>query len=326
MLFKSASVLLFVSSLGLFNVASATSIEQGVSFLKAGNTEQAIKQFKKLQGNPEASLYLAQIYMQSDLDESQEWIEEAIAQQPNAAIAHFWRGRIMAAQAQNAIFSALSYAGQSLDGFTQAVALEPDSIPYRMGLMQFHLQAPSIAGGDLKIAQLQVEKIKQLDALAGTKAEIDLAFAQDKESQAELLLSEAKQNYSHLPDFFFIAGMRYQRQENYVKAFEQLSLAANKPAETEESTRAKYNAMYQLGRTAVLTENNLALGIQSLQNYLKQAPDLDNMSPKSWAEFRLANLLALNSQQSEAKLIYLRLSKTADKNLAKQAKKAARKI
>lgn len=326
MFFKFVTTLLFVSSLCLSNVTLASSIEQGVSYLKAGNTEQAIKHFKKLKNHPEASLHLAQIYMGSDLDESQEWIEEAIEQLPNSALAHYWRGRIMAAQAQSSIFSALSYAGKSLDGFTRAVALEPDSVRYRNALMQFHLQAPSIAGGDIKIAQQQMEKIKQLDALAGTKAEIDLAFAQDKEQAAEALLSEAIQNYNHLPDFFYISGMRHQSKENYAEAFEQLSLAASKQAETETSIKAKYNAMYQLGRTAVLTESNLDLGISSLQTYLQQVPDLDNMPPKPWAEFRLANLLVFNSQQHQAKIIYQRLANTTDKDLAKQAKKAARKI
>lgn len=320
------SKILFVSCLSVSTLAIATPLEEALSALKEGQTTLAIDLFKDQKNHPEAMLNLAKIYMDIDIDEAEEWIVKAVKQSPNSAKAQYLLGNIMGRQASNSIFSALSYAGKSLDGFTQAVNLEPDSIPYRMGLMQFHLQAPGIAGGDLEIAQQQVEKIKHLDALAGTKAEIDLAFAQDKEQQAELLLSEAKEIYHHLPDFFFIAGMRYQRQENYSKAIEQLSLAANKSAETTQSTRAKYNAMYQLGRTAVLSENNLALGIQSLQNYLKQAPDLDNMSPKPWAEFRLANLLALNSQQSEAKLIYLRLINTADENLAKQAKKAARKI
>ncbi len=64
----------------------------------------------------------------------------------------------------------------------------------------------------------------------------------------------------------------------------------------------------------------------ALKQYLSEAPDLDDLSPKPWAEFRLANLMVLNAQKLEAKTIYLRLAKTDNKELAKQAKKAAKKI
>jgi hypothetical protein len=321
-----ASKILFAGCLGLSNLAFAETLEQAVIALKAGQTEQAIDLFKEQKQNPEAMLYLAKIYMDTDLDEAEDWIEKAVKANVNDAQAYYVRGAIMGRQASGSIFSALSYAEKSVNSFTKAVELQPDSIKYRKGLMQFHTGAPSIAGGDLDIAKVQIEKIRQLDPKAGLEAEINYELSQDNDALADALLQQAKQTYKDIPDFFFQAGMFQQRQENYQAAFEELTLAISKNAETEESVVAKYNALYQLGRTSVLGENNIDAGIKALNEYIGEAPDIDGIAPKPWAEFRLANLMALNSQTLEAKTIFLRLAKTDNKELAKQAKKAAKAI
>jgi tetratricopeptide (TPR) repeat protein len=321
-----ASKILFAGCLSLSNLAFAETLEHAVIALKAGQTEQAIDLFKEQKQNPEAMLYLAKIYMDTDLDEAEDWIEKAVKANVNDAQAYYVRGAIMGRQASGSIFSALNYAEKSVNSFTKAVELQPDSIKYRKGLMQFHTGAPSIAGGDLDIAKVQIEKIRQLDPKAGLEAEINYELSQDNDALADALLQQAKQTYKDIPDFFFQAGMFQQRQENYQAAFEELTLAISKNAETEESVVAKYNALYQLGRTSVLGENNIDAGIKALNEYIGEAPDIDGMAPKPWAEFRLANLMALNSQTLEAKTIFLRLAKTDNKELAKQAKKAAKAI
>jgi tetratricopeptide (TPR) repeat protein len=323
------STLLLAGSLSFSTLTFASSLsplDDAVAVLKAGQTEQAIVLFEKQNHNPQAMLYLAKIYMDIDLDDAEDWIEKALNVNANDAEAHYVRGAIMGRQASGSIFSALSYAEKSVNSFTKAVELEPDSIKYRKGLMQFHTNAPGIAGGDLDIAKIQVDKIKQLDPKVGLEAEINYELSQGNDALADTLLQQAKQTYKDIPDFFFQAGMHQQRKENYQQAFIELTQAASKEAMTEDSVKAKFNALYQLGRTAVLSESNIAAGIEALQDYIENAPDLDNMSPKPWAEFRLANLLALNSQKPEAKTIYLRLAKTDNKELAKQAKKAAKKI
>jgi tetratricopeptide (TPR) repeat protein len=191
--------------------------------------------------------------------------------------------------------------------------------------MQFHISAPSIAGGDVDIAKAQIEKIKMLDPKAGLEAEIKYVLSQDNDALAKTFLLQAKQTYNDIPDFFFQAGMLQQQNENYQAAFEELTVAISKNAETQDSILAKYNALYQLGKTSVLSESNIEAGIKALNEYIAEAPDLDDLVPKPWAEFRLANLMALNLQTLEAKTIYLRLAKTDNKELAKEAKKLQRK-
>jgi len=316
--YLSFSTLTFASTL--------SPLDNAIAVLKAGQTEQAIALFEKQKEDPKAMVYLAKIYMDVDLDEAEDWIEKALKVKLNDAEAYYVRGAIMGRQASGSIFSALSYAEKSMNSFTKAVELEPDSIKYRKGLMQFHTSAPGIAGGDLDIAKVQLGKIKQLDPKAGLEAEIDYELSQDNDALAEDLLQQAKQTYKDIPDFFFQAGMVQQQKENYQAAFEELTMAISKSAETEASVVARYNALYQLGKTSVLSETNIDAGIKALQEFIDKAPDLDGLSPKPWAEFRLANLMALNSQKAEAKMIYLRLAKTDNQDLAKQAKKAAKRI
>ncbi|WP_289027805.1 tetratricopeptide repeat protein [uncultured Paraglaciecola sp.] len=304
----------------------ATAVEQATAVLKSGDTELAIELLKKQDDDPQAMLQLAKIYIASDLDEAEDWIEKAAEKQTDNAEIHYWRGRIMGSQAQNSVFSALSYAGKSLDSFTLAVELKPDSVLYRNALMQFHLQAPGIAGGDVEIAKQQVLRITELDVKAGLKAEIDYAFAEDDELAAQQLLNDAMLAYEDIPDFYFDAGMIQQRQEHYSKAFEYFTQAISKKAEDERSVKAKYSAFYQLGKTSVLSEQNIEAGISALQEYVANYPDLEGLAPKPWAQFRLANLLALNGQKPEAKNLYQELLESSLQDVAKGAKKALKKM
>ncbi len=87
------------------------------------------------------------------LDRVQELAEKAVKQPLNTAFVQFSYGIIMSIVAQNSIFlNALGYVKKSLSGHAQAVALEPNNIPYRQSLLGYHLNAPGIAGGDKDIA------------------------------------------------------------------------------------------------------------------------------------------------------------------------------
>ena len=184
----------------------------------------------------------------------------------------------------------------------------------------------SIAGGDIGIAKAQIEKIRIIDPKVGLEAEINYELSQNNDVLVIKLLQQTKQTYNDIPDFFFQSGMFQQQNKNYQVAFEELSEAISRNAETDVSVLAKCNALYQLGRTSVLAESNIDAGISALKKFIDKAPDLDDLAPKPWAEFRLANLMSLNSQKLEAKTIYLRVAKTDNKELAKQAKKAAERI
>ena len=115
----------------------------------------------------------AQTLLGSDIDDAEEKIEEALELAPQRADVHFLCGQVMGIQASQSIFSALSYAGKSLDCFKQAATLEPQNTDYKFGLMMFYLGAPGIAGGDTELAWQLVNDIAALDEQAGMRAKLN---------------------------------------------------------------------------------------------------------------------------------------------------------
>ena len=63
--------------------------------------------FEKQTHDPEFRVYLAKIYMDTDLDEAEDWIEKAVNNKLSGAETHYVRGVIVGRQASGIVFSAL---------------------------------------------------------------------------------------------------------------------------------------------------------------------------------------------------------------------------
>ncbi len=72
-----------------------------------------------------------------------------------------------------------------------SLTLAPNNLDALEGLVQFHLQAPSIAGGDKKEAALLVEKIMALDALRGHSLSATIAGNAEDYDKAREHLNKA---------------------------------------------------------------------------------------------------------------------------------------
>lgn len=251
---------------------------------------------------------------EKQLDEAEDIAENWVKNEPESAAAWHTRGVVMAQQAQNAFFSALSYAGKSLESFEKAVELEPDSLKYRNALMQFYLMAPSMAGGDDEKALAQIEAIEKIDPAQGMLAKIGYFRQHEQDEQAGELLQEALAKYPNNADVLVYAGFQEQRNENYEKAlflFEQAAAGESKEGD------ASVMALYQIGRTSVLAETQLDDGIEALRQYLKsELPE--NAPGVHWANFRLAQLLTLKGNEEESKQLLAGLKEVDDKELQKQ--------
>lgn len=295
--------------------------EQAVIAFEKNDTNRAVELFEQNKQLIDAKIYLSKIYLETDLDDAEDWIEAAVEQDDDHAQAHFVRGIVMGRQASDSVFSALSYAKKSKYSFTRAVELEPNSVEYQMGLLQFNVSAPSIAGGDIEQAKAIADTVATLDPKAGFEANIEIAKSEEKFDRARELLNQAKAKYADIPDFYFIEGMLEQRLENYSRAIDLLSIASQKETDEKESSSLQYAAMYQLGRTCVIGETEFEKGIAALEAYIVEAPQDKELPSKDWAQFRLANLYEAQGQKSKASKIYQGLVKTEEKDLRKQVKK-----
>ncbi|MDF2179488.1 hypothetical protein P2G88_14635 [Aliiglaciecola sp. CAU 1673] len=306
---------------------ASAGLQQAISAFEAGKDAQAKTLFEAEQDSAQAKLYLSRLWMFQDLDKAEDLIEQAMKLAPEDPQIHFVRGQVMGRQASNSILSAFSYAKKSLQSFQRAVELSPDTVEYRQGLMGFYLQAPGIAGGDPKLAFEQVEVIKQLDAMAGVFAELDYLAATDNEQAYKDLMLKAQSDYAQRPEVHFKAGMALVQKEIFTDAMAQFKQAITKETVDEDAIRARLNALYQLGRSAVLSETGLQDGIAALDEYLAwEGKTFRGLPSKDWANFRRANLYQLLNQKQQAKDIYLALSKVADEDLAGRSKKKLKKL
>lgn len=251
---------------------------------------------------------------EKQLDEAEDIAENWVENEPENAAAWHMRGIVMAQQAQDAFFSALSYAGESVDSFEKAVELEPDSLKYRTALMQFYLMAPSIAGGDDEKALAQIEAIEEIDVVQGALAKIGYFRKHEQKEKARELLEQTLANHPNNADILVYAGLQEQKGENYQKALSLFERAAKGESAEGDSP---VMALYQIGKTSVLAENQLDEGILALRLYLKE--ELPENAPGThWANFRLAQLLTLKGSSEESKQLLTDLKEVDDKELQKQ--------
>jgi tetratricopeptide (TPR) repeat protein len=300
-------------------------ISKGDAALAAGNTTQAIAFYQSQESDINAKIKLAAVYMAIDLDEAEDWIELARKQDDQDPKMHFTRGNIMGMQAANSIFSALSYAGKSLDSFEQAVALEPTNISYQMGLLSFYVQAPGIAGGDMDKAKQVAQAITALDPIEGLKANIMVYTALEDKPGLDRLLQEGLTKHSDDPWFLFNAGMIKQNHQEYAQA---IGLLSQVPldVENEEYQQRYFSAQYQIGKTAILAEDFYPVGLAALDNYIANAAIGNGMPSIHWATFRKANIVQAMGDKVTATQLYKSIQAKDDKQLKKALKKALKRL
>ncbi len=295
---------------------------------------------KMLQAVPESQragakwrLMQARLLMsQNDLGSAEEKIESLVSEFPKNAEAFYWQGVIKGNLAQQAsIFKAGSYAKQSKKSFEKATKLDPEFVPGYLGLIQFYLRAPAIAGGSTKKAIKVAESLTAINQLQGTLSQLTIAQDQDDDEWQARLVSRLQKQFPTSPEAQVAAGFYYQGQEEFEQAYKAFKVATgynSKSAEThnESAEQAKFSAIYQLGRNAVFSELYMEEGIAALKGYL-QMDVPRNMPSKEWATYRLSKLYVMTNQPKLAKPILTELSRaTEDENLATLVKQELRNL
>ena len=254
------------------------------------------------QGNEKAEklLNLAKTTMTSDLDKAEEYILEALNIAPEHTEVNFYCGQIMALQANDAFFTALSYAESSLECLSRAVKNQPSNIKYRKGLMSFYLGAPYIAGGDEDLAWAQVEAIQRIDPIKGVSAELNFYKESEQEEKYAQKLLESTHQFPKVAEFQYRQGLMLQTSKQYAKAIKLFEHAVIVSIENnaDNTEHYLYNSYYQIGRTAVFSKSHLEKGISALKLFVKADVSREKLPPLDWAYLRLAQLYKLKNDQS----------------------------
>lgn len=263
--------------------------------------------------------------MENGLDEAEEFIDDFVEANPNHAEAHFMRGAIMGMQASDSIFSALGYAKKSLSSFQRAVELEPTSVEYRQGLISFYMAAPGIAGGDMDKAWQHIQTMQEYDRK--TALQMELAFWQVEEEQDKFqaALTRGLEEFAEHPDFHYRAGLIAQEEKDFTQAYTHFDSCLATSIESELAASIELNCLYQVGRTALFSEQRLADGIAALEDY-QQRTLPNNVPGKEWAQARLAALYLLADRSDDAQQLVQSIDAGDDENLAEELKSLRQRV
>lgn len=292
-------------------VCADSTLDTAITLFERQNDTAAYPLFVQEKGAV-SLMYQARIMADKDLDKAEELIEQALELEPDNAQIEFTKGQIMAKQASNAFFSALSYAGKSLASLQRATQLQPNNTEYLMGLMTFYLEAPGIAGGDQDKARETLEQIKQLDAEQGALAHLKFERALRSQKSADFILTQLTR-HPHFASLHYELGLYYLYQDDFANAASAFHAARQKLTSNEVHLRCQID--YQIGKHALLAQQNLAEGVTAMQYYIEHCPVTRKMPSVDWARFRLANLYHLTGQADQAAALYADLKHSEDASL-----------
>jgi tetratricopeptide (TPR) repeat protein len=199
---KALIVLLFSLALVLRGVEvkspTVSPAERGVALFKQRRFAEAKAALWQAVGvNPkdaQAQAYLGMAInnFDGDPDQAMLHLEEAARLEPNRANFQTWLGATYAAKAMKVSFiHLLGWATKSREAFERGVALAPKDVEAHSALLQYYLQAPSIAGGGKDKAKREMATLAGLDPYLGLILEGGVAERDKDLGKAELLYRKA---------------------------------------------------------------------------------------------------------------------------------------
>ena len=296
----------------------------------AKNYQEAKALFNQSSSTAESQYYLGRIALiEKNLDQAEQHLEKAVSANPENSDYHYWFAIMSSRQASSASFLfAPGYASDALEHFKKAVSISPDSISAMKGLINFYINAPSIAGGSHEKAHAVIDKLYAADKKQGLISRLKAYRSEENTSKEKQIAERLASEFLQSAEAQFQSAMSFQTTKQYEKAVATFTRASKiLPQKPTESEWAFINgSLYQIGRTAVFSGQYTQQGIEALVSYLNKETG-SNMPSKNWAKYRLAMLYVNNSDKSAAiNMLTSVVSDESDKDLYKRTKKLLKKL
>jgi tetratricopeptide (TPR) repeat protein len=284
--------------------AAQTPLESGIQLFDTGKFAEAEQFFsdvvKREPTNHAAMYYLARSIGERDgarlqrMEESKNWAEKAVQLQPNNSDYHLWYGRALGVIALNGSkLKMLSRAGKIKHEFETAVQLDPSNVDARIALMEYYLNAPGIAGGSKTKAMQQAEAARRLDAYRGGLAVARVYSGSSNWTAAEQEVRALGNSYPDSADVGIDLLLLFQTTKQYDRAFATVD-------SLQRVTPNEPSWLYQIGRIASVSGQQLERGEQALQSYLK-VPEARHRTAHAVAHYRLGLIYEKRGQKELAK-------------------------
>ncbi len=250
---------------------TVTPLEKGIELYEARSIDEAKAQFEPLAAadpaDPTATAYLGRIALANEQpDDAVEWFKKAVALDETNADFHFWLAQAYAVKLQSASFMEQGAIAPAFkEELDKAVELNPQHVMARIYLASFYLNAPPIAGGSTAKAAEQAEEILKLDPKQGHQLMAQVLMKKNDFDGAEKEYLAVVEMDPKDVDVLFGLGRFYQEAKRWDKAFEAFEkILAIDPKHM--------NSLYQMGRTAVFSGENVDRAVECLKTFLTMEP------------------------------------------------------
>jgi tetratricopeptide (TPR) repeat protein len=266
----------------------------------------------------EAAFYLGRIaYAAEETEGAIARFAEAVAGAPGSSLYHMWLGRAYAQKAIKANnFQRPFIAPTVHKEMEKAVALDSENIDARFDLARFFILAPGIMGGSTEKAKEQAAEIKKRNPLQGHQCYAMIYEELDKPELAGKEYLDAVREYPADRKARLWLGIWYQDRGKYDEAF----AAFEALAKLDPPERA---ALYQIGKTGVLSGKNLDRAEECFLDYLKSEPK-EGEPGLAWTHYRLGMLYEKKGDKPLARREYTETLRLAPDH--QDAKKALAKL
>ena len=180
----------------LLAAATGLAAQSPRELIDGGHYKRARAMVESRNANDGETLYLMATIKQAfgDLDGAQKFAERAVAANPKDAQYHYRLSDITGEMAQNAsVFRQMGLGRTFKKECDAALAIDPNHVEALKNMMQFHLHAPGVIGGDKTKAHGIADQLMKLDPVEGYQAQIQIAHMEKQDSRAEELLDKALQ-------------------------------------------------------------------------------------------------------------------------------------
>jgi tetratricopeptide (TPR) repeat protein len=233
-----------------------------------------------------------------EAEKAVEYLEKSAALKPNNADYHYQLAVAYSQAGMRAgMLGGMSMVKSMKVELEKAIQLDPNLIPARFALIEFHLNAPGIVGGSQASALEQAEAIRKRDAIDGHRA---FARIRTAESKPDLVRKEyvdmVKEQPASARAHYYYALYFMLTEKNYKAASDELDSAL-------KLDPAYMPAYFQIGHVAALSANSLPRGEESLKKYLAYHPKDDEPSAAR-AYYWLGGIYEKQGKKAEAKATY----------------------
>jgi tetratricopeptide (TPR) repeat protein len=281
--------------------ASPDATDQASRLVEAGRYQDAkpllLDLTRREPGNVRAA-YLAgrTLVALDDPDPAAKQLERAVQREPRNAEYVLWLGRAYGLQAQRA--GTLRQAGlarKTRETFERVLALHAENLDARGHLIEFHLQAPGIVGGDRRRALAYAEEIASRDPYRGALELARVHVAMNNRGAAERTLAAAVSAFPDSAAPRLSLSMALQDAGRFDAAYDVLVPLL--------STRGHARALFMVGRIGAVSGQHLDRAERALRDYLALQPATGEPTHAA-AHTRLGDIMRHRGDNDAARSAY----------------------